>query len=222
MAYITEEMLEDFSGKYPSDEPYYLPETGLTAWNPDVEYFTKTASGYVAVDQSTETFDENETYYTAHTAVERYVQAAMEKVREYLGYDPELHEYEENVRAAGTQALRLSAPVEDLKGISCNGVELTLNGWESAKNYIVRYEGNNSVTFPKGALYSVRYSGGFSQVPQMIVQTALQIGDLMWERAGGTLAVSSTSFADTGTRVFNNFKMDRFLEQINGYRIYGG
>ena len=112
--------------------------------------------------------------------------------------------------------------IEPVIRASCNGVELTLNGWESAKNYIVRYEGNNSVMFPKGALYSVRYSGGFSQVPQMIVQTALQIGDLMWESAGGTLAVSSTSFADTGTRVFNNFKMDRFLEQINGYRIYGG
>lgn len=57
-----------------------------------------------------------------------------------------------------------------------------------------------------------------STVPQIIKTTALQIASLFWESAGGNLAVSSTSFADTGSRVFNNFKADRFTEQIEKYK----
>lgn len=55
-------------------------------------------------------------------------------------------------------------------------------------------------------------------VPAIIRLTTLQIASLFWESAGGNLAVSSTSFADTGSRVFNNFKADRFLEQIQSYK----
>lgn len=55
-------------------------------------------------------------------------------------------------------------------------------------------------------------------VPPIIRLTTLQIASLFWESAGGNLAVSSTSFADTGSRVFNNFKADRFLEQITAYK----
>lgn len=57
-----------------------------------------------------------------------------------------------------------------------------------------------------------------STVPEIIKTTALQIASLFWESAGGNLAVSSTSFADSGSRVFNNFKADRFLEQIAAYQ----
>lgn len=62
------------------------------------------------------------------------------------------------------------------------------------------------------------YSTFISTVPEVIKTTAKQIGSLFWESAGGNLAVNSTSFADTGTRVFNNFTADRFLNQIVSYK----
>lgn len=66
--------------------------------------------------------------------------------------------------------------------------------------------------------HQFKYTTTVSTVPEIIKITALQIASLFWESAGGNLAVSSTSFADTGSRVFNNFKADRFLEQLENYR----
>ena len=63
------------------------------------------------------------------------------------------------------------------------------------------------------------YTAGWESVPQDIVEVAKQVGSLLWESANGNLAVNSTSFADTGTRVFNNYTPDRFLKNIDSYRI---
>lgn len=221
MAYITAEMLEDFSGKYPSGEPFYTEEKGLTEWADGVQYYTKEDGGYVAVDKETDVFDPETAYYTAHTAEERYVNAAMETVEKYLGFSPELAERTETVRADGSGHISVSAPVQELKSVSYGAEALDTAEFECRKNHIFRYKGNQKTEFVRHAPYTVIYMGGFETVPQMIVQTALQIASLMWESAGGNLAVSSTSFADTGSRVFNNFKIDRFLEQINGYKVYG-
>lgn len=154
--------------------------------------------------------------------IDRYLNAAEEKVRGYLGYSPEQGEYSQTVRGEGTDILVLKAPVIEITGVSIDGTEQTgLTGWEAEKNYVRLWKNNVPQVFAKGVPYTLTYRGGLEEVPQVIVQTALQIADLFWESAGGNLAVNSTSFADSGTRVFNNFKCDRFLEQINEYRIYG-
>ena len=74
--------------------------------------------------------------------------------------------------------------------------------------------------FIKGVKYTVTYTAGYAymQVPEVIRQVALQIAALFWESAGGNLAVSSTSYESSGTRVFNNFQADRFLKQIQMYK----
>lgn len=148
---------------------------------------------------------------------ESYCKAAMETVADYLGYNPELQEYTQTIKGDGGALAALKAlPINAISAFSVDGVESDPAGLEvEYMNYICFKD--NSV-FAKGSRYEVTFSAGWENVPEIIKTTALQIASLYWESAGGNLAVSSTSFADTGSRVFNNFASDRFLKQIAKYR----
>lgn len=150
---------------------------------------------------------------------QQYCDSAMEMIQNYLEYDPELHEYTTVIRGDGGQIGVLEAfPIVEITGLEVNGVAADHNNLEGLrKNYIVFSDDSK---FQVGNKYRVTYIAGFEEIPAIIKTTALQIATLFWESAGGNLAVSSTSFADTGSRVFNNFKADRFLEQIKEYKRF--
>lgn len=152
--------------------------------------------------------------------VEMYLDSAMDTIKNYLGYDPELKEYETTSRRDGSNIISLNAPVVNVLQVFENGVEMKDEKIDTAKNYVFRYSDNSKKPFKKDIPYTFVFQGGFETVPSIIKITALQIASLLWESQGGNLAVNSTSFADSGTRVFNNFKIDRFLEQISKYRIF--
>ncbi len=150
-----------------------------------------------------------------------YVGAALDAVSRYLRYDPEPKEYGIELWGDGSDSVVLPAPVSSILSVTVNGMPQNLSGWEWRKNYLSHRLGRGGMeVFSSDMRISVSFIGGLDPVPEKIVLTALQLAALYWESAGGNLAVSSTSFADTGTRVFNNFKEDRFLEQVNVWRIY--
>jgi len=153
------------------------------------------------------------------TQPQKYCNSAMEAVRDFLGYDPESQIYIQTIKGDGGYLLPLMANhITEINALSIDGIAHNITEIELSdpnKNYI---EMADSSTFKKGIKYTVTYKAGWNVVPDIIKTTALQIASLFWESAGGNLAVSSTSFADTGNRVFNNFKMDRFLEQIEKYK----
>lgn len=146
-----------------------------------------------------------------------YCNAAMEMVRDYLGYDPEQQNYTQTIKGDnGALAALCAMPVNAITGLTIDGVVHSASEVEVENgNYICFVD--NSV-FQKGSRYVITFTAGFATVPEIIKTTALQIASLLWESAGGNLAVSSTSFADTGSRVFNNFTADRFLKQIAQYK----
>ena len=146
-----------------------------------------------------------------------YCKAAMEAVRDYLGYDPESQTYTQTVKGDGGSLAALQAmPITEITSLSVDGIEADPDELEvETENYICFKD--NSI-FQKGSRYTVTFTAGWATVPDIIKMAALQIASLMWESAGGNLAVSSTSFADTGSRVFNNFTSDRFLKQIAQYK----
>lgn len=143
--------------------------------------------------------------------------SAMEQVRDYLGYDPESQTYTQTVKGDGGSLAALQAmPITAISAFQIDGIESDPSGLEvETENYICFKD--NSV-FAKGSRYTVTFTAGFATVPDIIKTTALQLASLLWESSGGNLAVSSTSFADTGSRVFNNFTADRFLKQIAKYK----
>lgn len=61
-----------------------------------------------------------------------------------------------------------------------------------------------------------------NKVPAKIRTAALQIASLLWESAGGNLAVSSTSYADSGSRTFSNYSAERILKDLEPYRLASG
>lgn len=87
-----------------------------------------------------------------------------------------------------------------------------------SKNYLESNFGKG--VFYEDCLYEIVYTAGYlpEEIPAKIRTVALQLASLMWESAGGNLAVSSTSFADTGSRQFNNFTADRFLKEIEPFK----
>lgn len=153
------------------------------------------------------------------TQPQSYCNSAMEAVKNYLGYEPEQKTYTETIKGDDGEMLSLKAcHITELLEFSVDGVahdvsELVIV--DENKNFL---EFSDSSIFKKGSKYTLSYKAGWEIVPALIKTTTLQVASLFWESAGGNLAVSSTSFADTGSRVFNNFKMDRFLEQIISYK----
>lgn len=146
-----------------------------------------------------------------------YCNAAMEQVRDYLGYDPEQQTYTQEIKGDDGKLAALCAwPVSSITDFSIDGDIRSPNELEvETENYIC-FKDNSS--FKKGSRYLLTFTAGYQTVPEIIKTTALQLASLLWESAGGNLAVSSTTFADTGSRVFNNFQADRFLKQIAQYK----
>ena len=150
-----------------------------------------------------------------------YVDAAIDTVAKYLRYDPQASEIEFRTWGDGTETIVLPAPCRELVAVCVAGVEQDITEWEPSRNYLRhRLQSGELEIFDSHQKIEVSFSGGYAPVPQKIVTAALQLASLYWESAGGNLAVSSTSYADQGTRVFNNFTETRFLDQINEWRIH--
>ena len=149
--------------------------------------------------------------------VKRFCDAAMEAVRDYLGYDPTAQDYSQLIKGNDSHlAIMKAMPINTIDAFFIDGAEASADALEvQSDNYICFID--NSI-FLTGHRYVIEFNAGFTNVPDIIKTTALQIASLLWESAGGNLAVNSTSFADTGSRVFNNFKIDRFLTQIAKYK----
>ncbi len=156
------------------------------------------------------------------TLVGRYAAAAEETVAAYIGYSPELCGYVTERYGDGGALFELDAmPLVRITEATEDGAEIppdTLG--VRSRNYLERGRGRGTFFF--GKLYKIAYSAGFARVPDRIVNVALQVASLIWESEGGNIAVSSTSFGDNGGRVFNNFKADRFLSDLDGYRLGRG
>lgn len=149
-----------------------------------------------------------------------YCNSAMEMIRDYLGYDPEKQSYKQTLRGDnGRVAVLCAMPICAITAFSVDDIEHDVAEIEVEKENYIRFA--DDFVFRKGSRYVITFTAGYDPVPEIIKTTALQIASLFWESAGGNLAVSSTSFADTGSRVFNNFTADRFLKQIAHYkRVY--
>ena len=152
------------------------------------------------------------------TLPDDYVNGAMEMVNRYLGYNPEKQTITTKKRGDDGKLLELeSMPITEIKSASVNGNDLDVSLFCVNKDNLIEFE--DLSLFASDSKYTFTYVAGYEVVPEVIKVTALQLACLLWESAGGNLAVSSTSFADTGSRVFNNFTADRFLKQIENYKM---
>lgn len=158
-------------------------------------------------------------YPEDETLAQNYAAAAEEEIENYLGYSPEKKEYITARYGDGGKLFELDAkPLIELKSVTENSNEISSSLFRiKSANYLEYSYGKNS--FSKDSFFVFTYTAGFEEVPQKIVTVGLQLASLMWESEGGNIAVSSTSFADNGSRIFNNFKAERFLTELDPYRL---
>ena len=161
-------------------------------------------------------------YPEENSLLEQYINAAEEMVENYLGYSPEKKEYETVRYGDDGRLFCLEAfPLVELKEVKAGGVEADTGQFRiKSRNYLEFNYGRG--VFSSEKLYSFSYTAGFEKVPDKIKTVALQLASLMWESEGGNLAVSSTTYSDSGSRVFNNFRADRFLEELEAYKKGSG
>jgi len=150
-----------------------------------------------------------------------YCKSSEQMIEKYLHYCPEIKEYTKRIKSDGGNLLELGTmPISEVTSVFIDDVEsdVSLYSFETEKPYLQKSDFSN---FQKGSIYTITFTAGYTteDFPEIIKTTALQIASLFWESSGGNLAVSSTTYADTGSRVFNNFTADRFLKQLDMYKI---
>ena len=214
MNFITKNDLYAFMNKYPEEpEPAPTPEPTSQEEEPGAEAGTGTEA------ESTENEAQTNDDPPEFDGPDTYCKSAMEQVADYLGYDPELQTYTQVIKGdGGTLAALQAMPIQSITALSIDGATGNPTTLEVEKMNYICFKDNS--VFQKGSRYSITFTAGYESVPDIIKTTALQIASLLWESAGGNLAVSSQTFADTGSRVFNNFTADRFLKQIAKYKRY--
>jgi len=208
MNFITKNDLYAFMNKYPDEpEPAPTPEPNTQEAEPGTEPQSQEETTTAVTSDEPAEFDGPATY----------CQSAMKIVAKYLGYDPEQQTYTQLIKGDNGELAALQAmPVSSITGLTIDGTTSDPTLLEVEKeNYICFKDGSR---FKKGSRYEITFVAGYAPVPEDIVTAALQIASLLWESSGGQLAVSSQSFADTGSRVFNNYTPDRFLKQIAEYK----
>ncbi len=164
-----------------------------------------------------ETFSDK--YSDDESMLQNYCDSAEKIIEDYLGYSPESREYTTEARGIGSKFFPLEAkPVTEVSAVAADGesIDLSLIKIVKGTHYIAL---DDDSFFRSKVKYSVTYRAGYETVPAPIVTAALQIASLLWESAGGHLAVTSQSFADMGGRTFQSFKPDRFLETLKDYRL---
>ena len=161
-------------------------------------------------------FPDNDNEFT------RYVNAAMQTVNSYIGFDPENSSRTETVKGKNYYQLPLRAMpitaitsiVVDREAISLDNVAVSADSDNS--NYIEFTDGS---IFTAGKRYTVTYTAGWITVPPDIVNAAYRIAGVLYAESDGNIGISSKSFGESGSRVFLNSSLKKYLDEISSYKI---
>ncbi len=172
-----------------------------------------------------------------------FVDSAMETVQNYLGYS--IADFSEGygtlrsvvVEGDGSGTVQLPVASSGIYGVckktdsqglpdSSDPQESWTEDWSHAvgkwlKDSLHVVEHPEGEVFTRGVWYEILYIPAFwPEVPEKIRTVTLELASLYWEASGGNLAVTSTSYGDQGTRVFQNFTAEeRYLKQLEAWKI---
>lgn len=159
------------------------------------------------------------------TELERYAQAAQKIIETFIGYNPEQSQETENYRGTGYYQMGLKrAHITEIQSVTMNGEGLDLSNIAVSadsedSNYI---EYTDGTVFTKGVLYTVTYTAGWAEVPEDIVNAAYRIAGVLYAESDGNIGISSKSFGESGSRVFLNSSLKKYLEDLVPYKIEKG
>jgi hypothetical protein len=159
-----------------------------------------------------------------------YVDAAENIVNTYLGYSPTLHHYAHRLNGSGTRELQLKArPVAAVISVEINGEPAPVSEFSAILDTEFIYYTN---IFPAGERnIKAEYEAGWGTapdddqansgcLPEIIKMTVLRIASILQAESDSNIAVTSKSFADSGTRTFINYTdYSKYLFPISIYKL---
>ena len=146
-----------------------------------------------------------------------YIKSSQFIVEDYLGYAIEQADYKKRYDGLGYPDLRLGIkPIKNITKLVAN--DLTLSDYTIEGDFILLSKGTFLIGIKN--VY-VEFTAGYEldEVPEIMKMTVLRIASLLATEADGNIGITSKSFADTGTRTFQNFtNFDKFLKPLSRYR----
>lgn len=159
-------------------------------------------------------------YVDDTTGQEMFLSSAQNVVENYLGYEIEKKNYTKLYSGLGFKNLRLGVKnISAVATVKIDNVEIGINNILINDDEIILENGN----FTKGIknIY-VEFVGGFSdeEIPSLIKLTVLRIATLLQSESDSNIGITSKSFGDAGTRVFQNYtNFDKYLLPLSRYKL---
>ncbi|MDR1159839.1 MAG: hypothetical protein LBK69_04355 [Syntrophomonadaceae bacterium] len=161
---------------------------------------------------------------------QEYIDAAENVVNNYLGYSPTLHLYNSVIDGKCSHELQLKAkPIQSLIGVAIDSAVIpTTDFYYTNDSEFIYYDkifpyGNKNITAEYTAGWGVTVDDDENNgeyLPKIIKMTVLRIASMLQAESDSNIAVSSKSFADSGTRTFINYAdYSKYLTPISIYRI---
>jgi hypothetical protein len=171
---------------------------------------------------SLENFQNYTGVYDKEQLQQSCIDSATDIVKDYLGYDPELNEYTELLDGKGAQELQLKAkPIKFISALHMEGPPFEAGGvyFNSASEFLYLRNG----VFTAGVKnIEITYIAGYDEgeMPDIIKATVLRIAAILQAESDSNIAVTSKSFADSGTRTFINYTdFSKYLLPISSYKL---
>ena len=150
---------------------------------------------------------------------EHLLNAAEEKVIDYLGFSPVQAERTDFISAIGQNRLYLYAhPVTAVSSLKISGNSVDSSAFTMNDTYLRLKDG----VFPQGIEnVEVTYTAGWTSanMPSVITMVILQIATLMLEEAGGNIGITGKSFDDNSRNFINYTNLNKWLEKLDALRV---
>ena len=151
------------------------------------------------------------------TRMELNIEAASQKIIDYIGYDPHTQSYtdEKHWGDGSTRVYTKARPITTITALSVDDASFTV---ANLLNYTT-YLDTDGFTIPKESEVLVSYTAGYSTIPYGITMACLQIASYYeaQQDATGLNGLSSRSNGDSSRTVREGF-IDEVLRELDEYR----
>ena len=154
-----------------------------------------------------------------NTLPELYIQSAENILFNYLGYDPTPQNYRHVFNGNGESYLRVGVkPIWLVAEVRIGNTAQDLGNITFDNDTIYLLNG----TFPEGkGNITVDFSAGYNEIPAIMKMTVLRIATLLQSEGDSNIGITSKSFEESGTRVFQNYtNYDKYLIQCSKYKLF--
>lgn len=151
---------------------------------------------------------------------ETFLKSSEEIVKDYLGFDPELKEYTEELEGNLKRGLWLGARnILEVSSVLLDGHELPTDEYKLKGDKLFATSKSQG-PFTHG-LFTVTYTAGWKteSMPSVIVLSILRLATLMLTEGNGNIGLTGKSFTDNSRTFVNYSNYRKYLQPLDGLRI---